>query len=306
MSRYIIRKVLLAIPMLLAMMIFLFLVLQLTPGDPAQVALGESATPENVAKLRQMWQLDDPLYIQIPRFVVNTLRGDLGLSYLTKRPVGAELVQTFPATLQLAASAIVIAAALGIPLGILAATKRGSALDSGIMAISLFGLSVPVFVIGLVAILIFGYRLGWFPVAGRTSPTSLILPAVTLALPTAAELARMTRSAMLEQLTQDYLRTARAKGLTGRMVVLGHALRNALIPVVTLLGLRMGALLAGTVVIETVFSWPGLGRLLLDAILARDYPLIRGGVLLIAVVFLAINLLVDLLYAVLDPRIRYG
>ena len=306
MTRYVIRKVLLAIPMLLAMMIFLFLVLQLTPGDPAQVALGESATPENVAKLRQMWQLDDPLYVQIARFIFNSLQGDLGLSYLTKRPVGAELVQTFPATLQLAASAIVIAAALGIPLGILAATRRGSALDSGIMAISLFGLSVPVFVIGLVAILIFGYRLGWFPVAGRTSPTSLILPAVTLALPTAAELARMTRSAMLEQLTQDYLRTARAKGLTGRMVVLGHALRNALIPVVTLLGLRMGALLAGTVVIETVFSWPGLGRLLLDAILARDYPLIRGGVLLIAVVFLAINLLVDLIYAVLDPRIRYG
>lgn len=306
MIRYVIRKMLLAIPMLLAMMIFLFLVLQLTPGDPAQVALGDSATPENVAKLRQMWQLNDPLYIQVPRFVFNTLRGDLGLSYLTKRPVGTELLQTFPATLQLAAAAIVIAAAIGIPLGILAATRRGTPLDSGIMAISLFGLSVPVFVVGLVAILIFGYRLGLFPVAGRTSLSSIVLPAITLALPTAAELARMTRSAMLEQLSLDYLRTARAKGLTQSTVVLGHALRNALIPVITLLGLRMGALLAGTVVIETVFSWPGLGRMLLDAILARDYPLIRGGVLLIAVVFLAINLLVDLIYAVLDPRIRYG
>lgn len=306
MIRYVIRKILLAIPMLLAMMIFLFLVLQLTPGDPAQVALGDSATPENVAKLRQMWQLDDPLYVQVPRFIWNTLRGDLGLSYLTKRPVGTELLQTFPATLQLASAAIVIAAAIGIPLGILAATHRGSSLDSGIMAISLIGLSVPVFVVGLVAILIFSYRLGMFPVAGRTSLSSIVLPAITLALPTAAELARMTRSAMLEQLSLDYLRTARAKGLTQRMVVLGHALRNALIPVVTLLGLRMGALLAGTVVIETVFSWPGLGRMLLDAILARDYPLIRGGVLLIAVVFLAINLLVDLIYAVLDPRIRYG
>ena len=306
MIRYVIRKILLAIPMLLAMMIFLFLVLQLTPGDPAQVALGDSATPENVAKLRQMWQLDDPLYVQVPRFIWNTLRGDLGLSYLTKRPVGTELLQTFPATLQLASAAIVIAAAIGIPLGILAATHRGSPLDSGIMAISLIGLSVPVFVVGLVAILIFSYRLGMFPVAGRTSLSSIVLPAITLALPTAAELARMTRSAMLEQLSLDYLRTARAKGLTQRMVVLGHALRTALIPVITLLGLRMGALLAGTVVIETVFSWPGLGRMLLDAILARDYPLIRGGVLLIAVVFLAINLLVDLIYAVLDPRIRYG
>jgi ABC-type dipeptide/oligopeptide/nickel transport system permease component len=291
--------------MLIGMMVFLFLVLYLTPGDPAQVALGDSGTPESVAQLRNIWRLDDPLYEQVGRFILGVFQGDLGDSLLTNRPVISEIMRAYPATMQLVLGGILVAVGIGVPLGILAATRPGSLADNGIMITSIIGLSVPVFVTGLVAILVFSYHLGWFPVSGQGGLRHLVLPAVTLSLPTAAELARMTRSSMLDQMSQEYLRTARAKGLTNAAVVMRHAFKNALIPIVTLLGLRIGALLAGAVVTETIFSWPGLGRLLLDAILARDYPLIRGGVLVIAVAFLLVNLIVDLVYGLIDPRIRY-
>lgn len=305
MARLLARKMLLIIPMLLGMTIFLFLILQLPPGSPAQVALGDQATPQSVANLQHQWGLDEPLYVQIGHFVGGALRGDLGLSFMTNRPVTSEILRTFPATFELSMTALVIAVLISTPLGILAASKRGSIFDTITMIASLAGFSVPVFVSGLIAILVFSHYVTIFPVAGRSGPLSLVLPAVTLSLPTAAELTRMMRSSMLDQMGQDYLRTARAKGLASRTIMIRHTLKNALIPVVTLLGLRLGALLAGTVVTETIFAWPGLGRLLLDAILARDYPLIRGGVLFIAVVFVLANLLVDITYGLIDPRIRY-
>lgn len=306
MLHYVLRKSFLTIPMLIGMTICLFIVFEFTPGNPADIALGEIATAETIAQLESAWGIDDPLYVQIPRFIVNAVQGDLGFSFLTKRPVWSDIQRTFPNTMLLAFSGLFVASLIGIPLGIVAATRQGTIVDTISMFIALLGLSVPVFVTGLLFIYLFSFRLGWFPVAGQHGWRSLILPAVALGLPSAAEVARMTRSSMLEQLSLDYLRTARAKGLKQFHVVYGHAFRNALIPIITLLGLRLGHLLAGTVVIETIFSWPGLGSLILEAVLFRDYPLIRGGVLFIAVVFVAVNLLVDVMYGLIDPRIRYS
>lgn len=306
MLQFVLRRAILTIPMLIGMTVCLFIVFEFTPGNPADIALGEIATAETIAQLEQAWGIDDPLYEQIPRFIGNAVTGDLGFSFLTQRPVANEIMRTFPRTMLLAFSGLLVATLIGIPLGVLAATKQGTVIDTISMFIALLGLSVPVFVTGLMFIYIFAFRLDWFPVAGQQGFKSLILPAVALGLPSAAEIARMTRSSMLEQLSLDYLRTARAKGLRQFNVVYGHAFRNALIPIITLLGLRLGHLLAGTVVIETIFSWPGLGSLILDAVLFRDYPLIRGGVLFIAVIFVAVNLLVDVFYGLIDPRIRYS
>jgi peptide/nickel transport system permease protein len=304
MVQFVLRRVVLTIPMLIGMTVCLFIVFEFTPGNPADIALGELATAETIEQLENAWGITDPLYVQIPRFIFNAVQGDLGFSFLSQRPVSSEIARTFPSTMLLAFSGLVVATAIGVPLGILAATRQGTVVDSLSMIVALLGLSVPVFVTGLLFIYLFSFRLGWFPVAGQHGFQSLILPAVALGLPSGAEIARMTRSSMLEQLSQDYLRTARAKGLRPFQVINRHALRNALIPIVTLLGLRLGHLLAGTVVTETIFSWPGLGSLILDAVLFRDYPLIRGGVLFIAVVFVAVNLIVDVLYGLIDPRIR--
>lgn len=306
MLQFVLRRAILTIPMLIGMTVCLFIVFEFTPGNPADIALGEIATAETIEQLENAWGLTDPLYVQIPRFLVNAVQGDLGFSFLTQRPVASEIARTFPSTMLLAMSGLLVATLIGVPLGVLAATKQGTVIDSLSMLVALLGLSVPVFVTGLMFIYLFSFRLGWFPVAGQHGFNSLILPAVALGLPSGAEVARMTRSSMLEQLSLDYLRTARAKGLKEFHIVYGHAFRNALIPIVTVLGLRLGHLLAGTVVIETIFSWPGLGSLILDAVLFRDYPLIRGGVLFIAVVFVAVNLLVDVLYGIIDPRIRYS
>lgn len=305
MPRYIVRKLLLLIPLLLGLTIILFLILQLTPGDPAQVVLGDSATPENVAKLRQMWGLDAPLYVQIVRFIFNALQGDLGQSYVTYRPVLEDIATFFPATLELTFAGLLVATLIGVPAGIVSAVKRYSIFDNVSMLVALFGLSMPVFWTGLLGIYLFAFVLKWVPTSGRGGLDHLILPAVTLGLPSAAELARMTRSTVLDTLGTDYLRTARAKGLPEKLVFIRHAFRNALIPLVTVLGLRVGLLLSGAVVTETVFAWPGLGRLLLKAVLARDYPLIRGSVLFIAAIFVFTNLIVDVTYVYLDPRIRY-
>jgi peptide/nickel transport system permease protein len=306
MLHFVLRRAFLTVPMLIGMTVCLFVVFEFTPGNPADIALGELATAETIAQLEKAWGLTDPLYVQIPRFIFDALQGDLGLSFLTQRSVSSEIARTFPNTMVLAVSGLIVATLIGVPLGVLAATRQGTIVDSLSMVVALLGLSVPVFVTGLVFIYVFSFRLGWFPVAGQHGFKSLILPAIALGLPSGAEIARMTRSSMLEQLSLDYLRTARAKGLRQHQIIYRHAFRNALIPIITLLGLRLGHLLAGTVVIETIFSWPGLGSLILEAVLFRDYPLIRGGVLFIAVVFVAVNLLVDILYGFIDPRIRYS
>ncbi|MCS7068858.1 MAG: ABC transporter permease [Meiothermus sp.] len=305
MTTYIARRLLTVIPTLLGVLLAVFLMVRLAPGDPAQLLAGEFATPETLADIRQRFGLDQPWHVQLALYAANVARGDLGQSVRTRKPVSYELSQYFPNTLRLTLGAMLVALLIGIPAGILAALRPGTIFDLLAMLGALIGVSMPVFWFGLMAILIFSVQLGWFPVAGTGTLWHLVLPAITLGTGTAAILARMTRSAMLEVLSQDYIRTARAKGLAGRVVVFKHALRNALIPVVTITGLQFGGLLEGAVITETVFAWPGIGQLLVGSILARDYPVVQGAVLLIAVAFILINLVVDLLYGAIDPRIRY-
>jgi peptide/nickel transport system permease protein/oligopeptide transport system permease protein len=305
MTTYIARRLLAVIPTLLGVLLTVFLMVRLAPGDPAQLLAGEFATPETLADIRQRFGLDQPWHVQLGLYAANVLRGDLGQSVRTRKPVAYELRQYFPNTLRLTLGAMLVALLIGIPAGIIAATRPGTIFDLLAMLGALIGVSMPVFWFGLMAILIFSVQLGWFPVAGTGTLWHLVLPAITLGTSTAAILARMTRSAMLEVLSQDYIRTARAKGLAGRVVIFKHALRNALIPVVTITGLQFGGLLEGAVITETVFAWPGIGQLLVGSILARDYPVVQGAVLLIAVAFILINLIVDLLYGAIDPRIRY-
>ncbi|GIW31219.1 MAG: peptide ABC transporter permease [Meiothermus sp.] len=305
MTTYVLRRLLTVIPTLLGVLLAVFLMVRLAPGDPAQLLAGEFATPETLADIRQRFGLDQPWYTQLGLYTLNVLRGDLGESVRTRKPVTYELSQYFPNTLRLTLGAMLVALLIGIPAGIIAAIRPGTIFDLLAMLGALIGVSMPVFWFGLMAILIFSVQLGWFPVAGTGTLHHLILPAITLGIGTAAILARMTRSAMLEVLSQDYIRTARAKGVAGRVVIFKHALRNALIPVVTIAGLQFGGLLEGAVITETVFAWPGIGQLLVGSILARDYPVVQGAVLLIAVAFILINLIVDLLYGAIDPRIRY-
>jgi peptide/nickel transport system permease protein/oligopeptide transport system permease protein len=303
--QYTLRRFLVAIPSLLGVMVIVFAMVRLAPGDPAQNLAGEFADQETIELIRERFGLNEPQHVQFYRFVVGVFQGDLGTSTRTYRPVTSDLATFFPNTIELALGAIFVALLFGIPAGILASLRPNSPFDLSVMIGALIGVSMPVFWFGLLAILIFSVELGWFPVAGRGSLMHLLLPAVTLGLSSMAIIARMTRSAMLEVLNQDFIRTARAKGLFGRGVVMKHALRNALVPVVTVVGLQFGQLLAGAVITETVFSWPGIGRLLVDSIRARDYPVVQGSVLLIAVSFIFINLVVDLVYGFIDPRIRY-
>ncbi len=305
MATYIARRLLTVIPTLLGVLLAVFLMVRLAPGDPAQLLAGEFATPETLADIRQRFGLDQPWYTQLGLYTLNVFQGDLGESVRTRQPVTHELADYFPNTLRLTLGAMLVALLIGVPAGIIAAIRPGTIFDLLAMLGALIGVSMPVFWFGLMAILIFSVQLGWFPVAGTGTLWHLILPAITLGTGTAAILARMTRSAMLEVLSQDYIRTARAKGVAGRVVVFKHALRNALIPVVTITGLQFGGLLEGAVITETVFAWPGIGQLLVGSILARDYPVVQGAVLLIAVAFILINLVVDLLYGAIDPRIRY-
>lgn len=305
MLKYTLRRVLIAIPSILGVMIIVFSMVRLAPGDPAQLLAGEFADPQTIELIRERFGLNDRIEVQFWRFVSGVATGNLGESTRTKRLVTEDLTSYFPNTLELALGAIVVALLFGIPAGILAALRPNSPIDLMVMIGALIGVSMPVFWFGLLAILIFSVQLGWFPVAGRGTIRHLVLPALTLGLSSMAIIARMTRSSMLEVLNQDFIRTARAKGLLNRTVVLKHALRNALVPVVTVIGLQFGALLAGAVITETVFSWPGIGSLLVASILARDYPVVQGSVLLIAVAFIFVNLVVDLIYGFIDPRIRY-
>jgi len=293
------------VPVVLGVVLLIMATIDLIPGDPAALMLGEGATQEMVQRLRKSLDLDQPLPVRYVRYVGRLVQGDLGRSIREGRRVNEEIADVWPATAQLGLVALVLATAVGIPLGVLSARWSYSLFDNLVRIVSLFGLSMPIFWTGIVLIVVFSLWLGWLPAGGRGTGLHLVLPAVTLATPTIAMLARMTRSTMLEVLREDYIRTARAKGAGQRRVLVRHALRNALIPIVTVMGLQTGQLLGGAVLTETVFAWPGIGRMLVRAIFARDYVLLQGGVLVLAVTFVVINLLVDLSYAALDPRITY-
>jgi peptide/nickel transport system permease protein len=301
---FIASRVLSALVVIFGVACLVFLLLHLTPGDPVDVMLGESARPADREALRTALGLDKPLAEQLFDYFGALLRLDLGTSLHAKLPVSQLLAERLPATLELALAALVCALLMALPLGILAAVKRGGIWDWGAMSFSLLGVSIPNFWLGPVLILVFSLWLGWTPVSGRDSPASLILPAITLGTAFAAILARMIRSSLLEVLGEDYVRTARAKGLAESQVIWRHAMRNAWLPVVTLLGLQLGGLLGGAVVTEIVFDWPGIGSLLIQAIQQRDYPVVQGCVLFISLAYVGVNTLTDLAYGLLDPRIR--
>jgi peptide/nickel transport system permease protein len=283
-----------------------FLLLHLVPGDPVDAMLGESARPADRAALRASLGLDQPLLEQYTRYLVGLARLDLGQSFQDQRPVSAVLAERLPATLQLAAAALLLALVLAIPLGVLAAKHRGGPIDGAAMSFSLLGISLPNFWLGPLLILVFSLWLGWTPVSGNDGAVSLVLPAITLGTGLAAVLARMVRASVLEVLGEDYIRTARAKGLSEAAVLRRHALRNAWLPVLTLVGLQLGGVLGGAVITETVFAWPGVGSLLVESIQSRDYPVVQGCVLLISVLYVLVNAATDLAYARVDPRIRLG
>jgi len=306
MFSYLIRRILITIPLLLGVIFIVTISFDLIPGDPAALILGEFATEEAVAELRGRLGLDRPLLIRYADTVISAAQGDLGRSLNDRRPVVTILSETFPYTAQLAVAAIVLVLVFGIPLGLLAAMRPGSILDNVIRVVSLAGLSMPVFWTGLVFMVIFAVELNWVPVSGTGTWKHLVLPAVTLALPSLAVIARMTRSTVLEVLREDFIRTARAKGVSERTLLLKHMLRNAMIPVVTVLGLQLGQMLGGAVLTETVFAWPGVGRLTVFAIFNRDYVLMQGVVMVLASVYVVVNLLVDLSYGLFDPRVRYA
>jgi ABC-type dipeptide/oligopeptide/nickel transport system permease component len=305
MFQYLLKRLFLAIPVLFGVSIVVFGIVRFIPGDPAQIMAGQAATREVVEQIRNTLGLDRPVPLQYALFLRGAVRGDLGKSIYNGAPVREELGQRFPRTIRLAFAGILVSCLIGVPVGILSAVRHSTWIDSTAMVFALVGVSMPLFWLGLNLILVFAVRLHWLPAIGYETPQHLILPAITLGLGSAALVARMTRSAMLEVLRQDYVRTARAKGAAPRRVVNYHALRNALIPVVTVIGLQLGNLLSGAVLTESVFAWPGVGRLLVEAVLTRDYPIIQGSILLVATSFVALNLAVDLLYAFLDPRIRY-
>lgn len=299
------RRLLISIPLLLGLTLLVFAMMHVLPGDPAQVLLAESgANPEAVAKLRTELGLDLPLHIQYLKYMDNLLHGDLGSSLFTYQPVAAIIRQNAPATLELAMSAILVALLIGVPLGLLAAVFKDTWIDQVTMTFAALGVSMPGFWLGLLAILLFSVVLGWLPSGGRGTLAHLVMPMVILGFNSAAVIARLVRSSMLEVLRQDYMMTARAKGGGELYLLWRHALKNSLIPVVTMVGLQFGFLLGGTVVTETVFARPGLGRVVVDAIIYKDIPVVQGVVLFVAIVYLTINLVVDCCYAFIDPRIR--
>ena len=304
---YVTRRVLAVVPVLFGVTLAVFSMLFLVPGDPVRMMLAEFVTtPDQIAAMRAQLHLDEPIVQQYGRFVANAVRGDLGTSIRSRRPVTQEIGENLASTAQLALASMAVAIALGIPLGLIAALGRNSWLDVGSMMIALLGVSMPSFWLGLLLILTFSLYIGWFPATGGGTLLHLVLPAITLGTIASAIIARLTRSSMLEVLGQDYVRTARAKGLGGFAVVMRHALKNALIPIITIFGLQFGNLLAGAVIVETVFSRPGLGRLIVGGILSKDFPLVQGTVLFIATTYVLINVLVDVAYAFFDPRIRFA
>lgn len=305
MTTFILRRLLLAIPTLFGVLVVAFLLLYVAPGDPVEAMVGERADTATIARLRQQLRLDDPLPVRFGHYVGSVVTGDLGRSYITNRPIAQDIRERFPKTLQLAGAAMLLATVLGVTLGVLSARTPGGFADRFALGIAYLGISFPVYWVGLLLILLFAVSLKWLPPSGYGGLRFLALPALTLGMRSIAFLARMTRSAMLEALNADFVRTARAKGLNEWVVTLKHALRNALIPVITVLGLDFGAYLTGSILTETIFSWPGIGRYVVNAISRRDLPAIQGAVLFLSTVFVLVNLITDLAYAKADPRVSY-
>ncbi len=305
MRGFFLRRSAILIPTVMGAITLVFFFIHMIPGDPVEVMLGETAQQADKETLREELGLNLPLHIQYGRFIKGVVQGDLGDSYFYRRPVTRVIAERVPATIELALAAFLVAGIIAIPLGIVSALREGTVLDNASVLFSLLGVSMPNFWLGPLLIILFSIELGWFPVSGRGGVGSLVLPAITLGTALAAILSRMTRSSLLERLGEDYLNVARAKGLSEWKVIMKHALRNALIPVITVMGLQFGALLSGAIITENVFSWPGIGTLLINAIEARDYPLVQGCVLFISLSYVLVNLLTDILYGWVDPRIRF-
>lgn len=305
MIHFLVKRLLSIIPVLLGISLLLFSMLRMLPGDPAQVLAGQMASPEDVKIIRIQMGLDQPFYIQYAVFLKRLVHLDLGVSARTQSPVIQEIWARLPNTILLALCAITLACVFGIPAGVVAAIRPYSWIDYLVTLASLFGISMPVFWLGLMLMIVFSITLQWLPAGGIGTWKHLVLPSITLASFVVAFIARMTRSCMLEVLSQDYVTTARSKGLKEKVIIVKHALKNALIPIITVVGLQFGLLLGGAVLTETVFAWPGLGRLIVDSILARDYAMIQGSILIFGLLYTLVNLLVDMLYAFVDPRVRY-
>ncbi|MBO4289740.1 MAG: ABC transporter permease [Lachnospiraceae bacterium] len=305
MIKFIIKRLLALIPVIIGVTFMVYFIMSLAPGDPALLLLGDDATPEQIAALREEMGLDQPFIIQYGRYMVNLFKGDLGTSYKTKNAVSAEVFSRFPNTLILAGFSTLISIILALPLGVFAAVKQNSLFDTISMVIALLGVSIPIFWFGLLLILLFALKLGWFPVSGfNDGIKSLLLPGLALAFQHMAAIARTTRSSMLETIRQDYIRTVRAKGLPENKVITRHALKNALIPTITVIGLQIGGMMGGSVLTESVFAWPGIGRLMINSIQGRDTPMVLGCILMFSITFSIINLIVDIVYGFVDPRIK--
>ncbi len=302
--RYFVRRVLLTVPVLLGVATLVFSLIHLVPGDPAQAMMGDGASPQDVAELRTKLGLDRPLLTQYAAFLRHAVTGDLGVSFRTGQPVTTMIVERIPATAELAIAAMVVAIVIAIPLGVVAAVWRGTAIDYGAMTFALLGVSIPNFWLGPLLAIVFAVELGWLPVSGRGTLAHLVLPAISLGLALAAILARMTRASLLDELSELYVRAARARGVSNTASITRHALRNSLVPLLTIIALQFGAVLTGAVITETIFAWPGIGRLLIQSIGFRDYPMVQGCILLIAVTYVSVNLVTDLMYGFIDPRIR--
>lgn len=304
MFAYLVRRLLDAIPVLFVITVLAFLVFYFDPADPVVMLAGENATEELEQTIRERLGLDQPIHVQYGRFLSNALQGDLGTSYRSRQPVTDHIAPAFVATLYFTAASLVVMVLIGVPAGILSATRPYGLADTAVMSTVLVGLSAPIFWVGIVLMYVFSYRLGWLPSGGMYSWQGVLLPAVTMGLHYGAIVARITRTSMMEVMSQDFIRTARAKGVLDHGVFYGHALKNASLPIVTTIGLQVASMLGGTILVETVFAWPGLGRMLVNAIVERDAPIVQGGVLLIALAVLVLNLLTDVLYAALDPKVR--
>jgi len=303
--RFIARRLLLTVPVLAGVATLVFSLIHLVPGDPVDAMLGESAPREDAAILRRQLGLDRPLYIQYAAFIRGAVTGDLGRSLRTGQSVAAAIAERMPATIELAFAAMLFAVLVAVPLGIVAAVRGGTAVDHLATALALVGISLPSFWLGPILALVFAVELGWLPVSGRGTLAHLVLPAITLGAPLAAVLTRMTRASLLGELGEVYVLAARGRGVSRARAVLRHAFRNSLVPLVTIVGLQFGAVLTGAVITETIFAWPGVGRLLIQSITFRDYPLVQGCILLIAIAYVSVNLVTDLVYGFLDPRIRF-
>lgn len=306
MKSFIINRILSGIVVIFGISIFSFLLIHLIPGDPVKIMLGINATPDQVEKLNHHLGLDKPLLVQYAQYITNIFQGDFGTSLKTGRPVLTEILDRFPETVKLAMFGLFIAIGLGISMGILAAKFKDSMIDKLCTWFATLGVSIPSFWLGILLVMVFSVKLGWFPIANGTGLQDLVLPAVTLGVVASTMIMRLTRNGMVEVLSNDYIRTARAKGLDEHIILIRHSLRNVLIPVVTVVGLQLAALLGGTVIIEQVFNWPGLGTLAIGGIMSRDFPLIQGIILFMGVVYVTINILVDVLYSLIDPRVEVG